>query len=215
MFSLYGLTGRVFKGTLEQLRREGPVAATARTQAVRGLALDADPRQVPGSPGAARQPRRGAVAAAYTQTGDISSERRPLSRVHELMTRTVITIAQDATLGQAAALLTSHGIKQLPVLDDQGRLVGLLLRTDLPQPWPGVEAQAALQLAQHRVQERMWTPVPSTDADTDIRVVAALLLDTGLPGLPVVDEQGVLAGVIARSDILRALVAEPPLEVWA
>jgi CBS domain-containing protein len=60
----------------------------------------------------------------------------------------------------------------------------------------------------------MSTPVPSVAPSTDIRRVARVLLDTGLPGLPVVDEQGLVVGFVSRSDILRAVVTEPPLDLW-
>jgi CBS domain-containing protein len=74
-----------------------------------------------------------------------------------------------------------------------------------------VEWQALLAQS---VVDVMWTPVPSVAADTDIRRVARVLLDTGLPGLPVVDDGGKVVGFVSRSDILRAVVADPPLDLW-
>jgi hypothetical protein len=65
------------------------------------------------------------------------------------------------------------------------------------------------------VAELMWTPVPCVSADTDIRRVARVLLDTGLPGLPVVDDDGKVMGFVSRSDILRAVVADPRLLLTA
>lgn len=47
------------------------------------------------------------------------------------------------------------------------------------------------------------------------QVVRLVMLETGLPGLPVADAQGQVVGFISRSDILLAVVAEPPLELWA
>jgi CBS domain-containing protein len=41
-----------------------------------------------------------------------------------------------------------------------------------------------------------------------------VLLDTGLPGLPVVDDDGHVVGFISRTDILHAVVADPPLDLW-
>ncbi|MES3003833.1 MAG: CBS domain-containing protein [Pseudomonadota bacterium] len=61
----------------------------------------------------------------------------------------------------------------------------------------------------------MHTPVPAVAPDTDIRRVAQALLDTGLPGLPVTDEHGAVIGFVSRSDILRAVVADPPLDLWS
>ncbi|MDH5541323.1 MAG: CBS domain-containing protein, partial [Rhizobacter sp.] len=108
---------------------------------------------------------------------------------------------------------------QAPAVDGSGRLVGLLLRADLLQrdmlPEPGQDMQAWRGLLARRVSDLMVSPVPSPAADTDIRRVTQVLLETGLPGLPVVDDLGAVTGFISRSDILRAVVAEPPLELWA
>jgi len=61
----------------------------------------------------------------------------------------------------------------------------------------------------------MVTPVPSVEPQTDLRRVAQLLLDLGLPGLPVVADDGVVSAFISRSDILRAVVHDPPLDLWS
>ena len=81
---------------------------------------------------------------------------------------------------------------------------------------PGPESHALVwrALLMQPVAEVMWSPVPSVAADTDIRRVARVLLDTGLPGLPVADEAGKVVGFVSRSDILRAVVADPPLDLW-
>jgi CBS domain-containing protein len=64
------------------------------------------------------------------------------------------------------------------------------------------------------VTDLMLTPIPSVAPETDIRRLARVLLDTGLPGLPVVDEQDHVIGFVSRTDILRAVVADPPLDLW-
>jgi CBS domain-containing protein len=61
----------------------------------------------------------------------------------------------------------------------------------------------------------MWTPVPAAEPGTDLRRVAALLLETGLPGVPVIDEAGRIVGFVSRTDLLRALATDPPLDLWA
>jgi CBS-domain-containing membrane protein len=72
--------------------------------------------------------------------------------------------------------------------------------------WQGLLARSVIDI--------MATPVPSVAPESDIRRVAQVLLDTGLPGLPVVDEQGRVSGFVSRSDILRAVVTDPPLDLW-
>lgn len=104
------------------------------------------------------------------------------------------------------------------MVDAAGHLVGLLTRADLLKPErlpsPASHALAWSALILQNVTTIMWTPVPSVAPDSDIRRVASVLLDTGLPGLPVVDEAGLVIGFISRSDILRAVVTDPPLDLW-
>jgi CBS-domain-containing membrane protein len=81
-------------------------------------------------------------------------------------------------------------------------------------PKPDTYQVAWRTLMQQNIKTIMHTPVPSVAPESDIRRVAGVLIDTGLPGLPVVDEQGLVTGFISRSDILRAVVTEPPLDLW-
>ncbi|MDP1691020.1 MAG: CBS domain-containing protein [Burkholderiaceae bacterium] len=220
MFSVYSVQGRIFNGTLEQWRQVARVSAPARTHAIRPSTQESRKAAIDERPsgGGAGEAQRAAMAA-YTQTQQGAAPRHPLSRVHEVMSRNVITVPHEATLAQAWQLLAQHAIGQAPAVDATGALVGLLLRADLLQPGllpgPGPDPQAWRDLLAQRVSDLMWTPVPSVASDTDIRRVTVVLLETGLPGLPVVNDQGAVTGFISRSDILRAVVADPPLELWA
>lgn len=57
------------------------------------------------------------------------------------------------------------------------------------------------------------TPVPNVAGDTKIRRVTVVPLETGLPGLRVVDKRSTMTGFISHSDILRAVAAAHPLEM--
>ena len=81
-------------------------------------------------------------------------------------------------------------------------------------PEPGA-IKDAIALARRPVNEVMISPIPTVATTTDLRRVAGVLLETGLPGLPVTDEQGLLAGFISRTDILRAVASDPPLDLWS
>ena len=61
----------------------------------------------------------------------------------------------------------------------------------------------------------MLTPIPSVAAQADMRRVAGALLDSGLPGLPVVDDDGRVIGFVSRSDVLRAALKDAGLDVWS
>jgi CBS domain-containing protein len=224
MFSLYGKAGRIFRGSMDELRKIGPLSAVARSHRVMPVAQGSDfvsalnPAHGGGTNTAEPHTVRNLAVAAYAQTNQMEMPRHPLTRVDDIMTRTVVTIPDSDNIGQAWTLLAEHQLGQAPVVNPQGTLVGLLSRADLMRsdriPGPDTHALVWKALLVQSVTELMFTPLPAVAPDTDIRRVARVLLDTGLPGLPVVDEGGRVSGFVSRSDILRAVVADPPLDLW-
>ena len=93
-------------------------------------------------------------------------------------------------------------------------VVGLISRANLLKAMNLEEGQPR-DVLDRRVADLMTSPVLSADPDTDIRRIAQVLLDYHLAAVPIVDAEGVLAGMVSRGDILRAAVAEPPLSLWA
>ena len=222
MFSVYGSAGRLYRGSMEEMRQVGRVNPLARTHAVEPVGRDGrDGWSRPLPDHAAALPTDGAhrdALAAYAQTQRGDGQRHPLTRVDALMSRSVVTVSDTMTVLEAWQLLGRHGIGQAPVVNATLVLVGLLSRASMliPEQLPALDsgAQAWHALLARNVADIMWTPIPSVAIDTDIRRVARVLLDTGLPGLPVADEEGRVTGFVSRSDILRAVVTDPPLDLW-
>lgn len=222
MFSVYGVGGQLFRGSLDQLRQIGAVSAAARSNAIQAVGRDGRDAASSAFAGLAQaapsdEAHRTALAA-YAQSQKAVLARHPLRRVDDLMSRDVITLPATATVLEAWKMLARQGVGQAPVVNAAATLVGLLSRADLMQPerlpTPDHSALVWRALLAQSVADIMRTPVPSVAPDTDIRHVARVLLDTGLPGLPVVDELGVVTGFVSRSDILRAVVTDPPLDLW-
>ena len=222
MFSIYGETGRIFRGAMEDLWHVGAVRRLDRTRGigppgtstvVRTVASRAQPVAA-GEGGAHPQ-----SLAAYLSAGKTQAPRHPLTQVREVMSDEVVLVRTDATVQAGWELLLQHGIGQAPVVDGKGVLVGLLTRAELLSlerlPPPDANALAWRALLMQPVASLMWTPVPAVAAETDIRRVADVLLETHLPGLPVTDEEGRVTGFVSRTDILRAVVRNPPLDLWS
>lgn len=227
MFMVYGTSGQLFKGSMEQLRQISGVGALARSRRILPVARDGHDVTEESASAYAGLAQRKAVEedsprmaplVAYAQTQQGPQQRRPLFSVADLMNHHAITLPDSATVLQAWHLLAEKEIGQAPVVDANGQLVGLLTRADLlkPERLPSPESHALVwqALLLQSVTDIMWTPVPSVSPESDIRRVTQVLLDSGLPGLPVVDEQGRVTGFISRSDILRAVVTDPPLDLW-
>lgn len=237
MFFVFGPSGQMYRGGPENLARISAVRSVQRPQALRTRAMDAqDGQPVPvftapprptnadhthaAAPGAVVNLRLQDAVSAYAQTeqGPQASARQPLTKVSDVMTTGGVSVAPDVRVNDAWQTLAEHRVAQAPVVDALGRVIGLLLRADMAPldllPEPGAVKQA-FELARRPVAEVMVSPVPTVSPDTELRRVAAVLLDTGLPGLPVTDEAGVLSGFISRTDILRAVAADPPLDLWS
>ena len=221
MFSVYGVSGRLFSGPLDQMQQVGGVNTLTRSRAVARIGQDPSAsdtgdnlRRVSGAEAAPRRP-----ISAYVQTQAAEAPRRPLTRVAEVMSRKLVLLAQSASVLEGWRELSAHGIGQAPVVDGKGMLVGMLLRADLLSldhlPGAGTHALAWQAWLAQPISAVMWTPVPSVRDDTDLRQVARVLLDTGLPGLPVVEADGAVTGFVSRTDLLRAVVHDPPLDLWS
>jgi CBS-domain-containing membrane protein len=226
MFFVYGIGGRVSIGSTEQLRQISGVNAIARARAIQAIGRDGrDPESGPAdtafsvdTPAVPLDQSHRAALAAYADTQKVEHIPQRLRRVDELMSREVTTVPDTSTVLEAWHTLADKGLGQAPVVNEKGTLVGLLSRAHLMQterlPDPDSHTLVWQALLAQNVKGVMSTPVPSVAPDTDIRRVASVLLDTGLPGLPVVDEDGHVHGFISRSDILRAVVTAPPLDLW-
>lgn len=227
MFFVYGIGGQVFRGSAEQLRQIGGVSAVARSRAVLALKQDgndpsdtfADIRQV--AEAAAGEPVDHAhrtALAAYAEAQQVEHPPQRLYRVSEVMSANALTLSLNASVRHAWGALMERGVEQAPVIDESGVLVGLLCRIDLMRPLPGAEPEGPApdeaKLLTQTVAQLMRTPVPSVAPEADIRWLARVLLESSLPGLPVVHEDGHVCGFVARADLVRAVATQPPLDLW-
>lgn len=115
----------------------------------------------------------------------------------DILVRPVVTVRPEAPLTEAIALLTEHGFAALPVVDERDRVIGMLSESD------ALAAKSAVQTAV--VEAVMTVPVQVIHPGTDIATIATEMLAGSLRSMPVV-EAGILVGIVARRDLLRALI---------
>ena len=152
-------------------------------------------------------------------------------KAKDIMTRAVITVSPDMEIVHAAKILLENRINGAPVLDETGKLVGILCQSDLiaqqkKLPIPsfftfldGLIALTSMKQIEKQVQKiaavtvaQAMTPNPVTvQPDTDIEVMAALMVDQNFHTIPVVDA-GVLLGIVGKEDILKTLMPKSEAE---
>jgi acetoin utilization protein AcuB len=214
MFSVYGVTGQSFRGSLEKLVAIPGLSAARRLRGIDQDGEELGPELRVFQRDNNEEGQYHQAAQAYRQMLRVSTERAPILHTYQLMSRDVMTLRPDATVEEAWRQLAARGIGQAPVLDKTLRLVGLVSVQDLLTVINVKDGQVR-DILSHSVADVMTSPVVSADPVTDIRRAARVLLDYRLSGLPVVNEREELVGILTRSDILRALVNDPPLSLWA
>jgi CBS domain-containing protein len=147
--------------------------------------------------------------------------------VSTIMTTDVVTLAPDQSVPEAADVLADHTIGAAPVVDADGKLVGLLRDDDLiisesrlhvptmieilgvGVVWPPSERRWEHELkkaAASTVADVMTTEFETVMPTESIETVATLMHDKGLSHVPVVDG-GKLVGIVSRGDLVRYLAA--------
>jgi CBS domain-containing protein len=147
-----------------------------------------------------------------------ANERMVSSRpVGEAMNPDVISVRRDTGLDEAARLLTENRISGLPVVDDSGRVVGVISEADMicMARESGHSFRDVLKhllgepLHEHRagnkVEDIMSSPAITTTPEADIKEAARVMTEKRIKRLPVVDGEGRLVGIISRADIVRAM----------
>jgi len=121
---------------------------------------------------------------------------RPKQTAGEIMSRPVIFLEPDRTIGEAGEFLSRYQVSSLPVVSS-GSVLGILNRN-------AVEKAIHHGLEDQLVTEYMNPGVPTVMPDTPIEEVLRITMDRRYRIVPVVDD-GYVAGVISRSDLLEHL----------
>lgn len=125
--------------------------------------------------------------------------------VRECMTKNPVTVRPESDPMAANMILKYRGFRHLPVLDSDGKLVGIVDRTDLEQFLAKAGPPSVLK-RQHRVEQVMTREVVTVTPDCPIEEAASEMVKHKIGSLPVVEE-GVLVGIITETDIFKQFVA--------
>ncbi len=147
-------------------------------------------------------------------------------RVKDIMTRDFVAVSPDTEVTQAARLLLEKGFNGLPVVNEKGRLVGIICQSDLiaqqkrfPVPTlftllDGFIPLTSIKHFEKQVQKIAATTVAdamtsdpvTVGPETTIEELADLMVNKNFHTLPVVD-RGKLVGIVGKEDILRTLMS--------
>jgi CBS domain-containing protein len=148
----------------------------------------------------------------------------------DIMTRDVLTVTPNMPVHEVARLLATEHLSGVPVVEEGGRMVGIVTEGDLITVLAGGDRHTAWWLAmlaeggelapdylkflraqRGTARSVMTTELVSIGEDARIPDIAALMVTKGVNRLPIVKD-GQLVGIVTRADLVRALSIRPATE---
>lgn len=149
-------------------------------------------------------------------------------KIEEIMTTDVITVSTTDSVEQCAKLLQEHNISGLPVLDESGKVAGIVTEGDLIRRASRIKAPGYLEILGGLIYlgspkkfvdelqramsleagQLMTKDLVSVKPGDEIEDAATLMVEKGISRLPVIDSDGKLVGIVSRRDIMSRLYSK-------
>lgn len=131
--------------------------------------------------------------------------------IRDWMTKDVICVQPETSMMKASKLMREHKISRLPVVDDSNRLLGIVSDRDLKEASPSKATSLDMHelyylLSEIKVKDIMTkTPLAVKPSET-VEKAAVLMMNNNFGGLPVVDDNLKVVGILTDSDVFKVLV---------
>ncbi len=147
-------------------------------------------------------------------------------KAKDIMTRDVITVKPDATIEELARLLIDHRISGVPVVDDEGKIAGIVTENDLIRKNKRLHIPTVIRLfdaylllgskslekeikniAATTVDEICTKKVVSIEEETTLEEIATIMAEQHIHLLPVLRDRRVV-GIVGKADMVRSMADE-------
>ena len=145
----------------------------------------------------------------------------PRWTVRSVMTENVVTVAEDMPYKEIVATLAQHGVSAVPVVDEAGRVVGVVSEADLLHKMEFAGLEPHLHLIERRqrrmarvkasgdtARDLMSAPAITVGPDAALTAAASTMERERVKRLPVVDRRGRAIGIVSRRDLLRVYLRD-------
>jgi CBS domain-containing protein len=145
------------------------------------------------------------------------------STVRDVMSTHVIAARESASFKEMAAMLRNQRVSAFPVIDDDNKVIGVVSETDLlaKEALEGTVPRTLQSMTRQRVQSQvngvtaadlMTKPAVTIGPDEPVTHAARLMYNQRVKRLPVISDDGVLIGIVTRSDVL-SVYSRPDAEI--
>lgn len=131
--------------------------------------------------------------------------------VKNWMTTDVITLAHDRSMMKAAKLMKDNEISRLPIVDDEGILVGIISDRDIKEASPSKATTLDMHelyylLSEIKVKDIMSRKVVTVSIEDTVEKAAVVMEEKKIGGIPVVDAEKKCVGIITNTDVFKVLI---------
>lgn len=132
-------------------------------------------------------------------------------RVKNWMSKDVVTVVPEESMMKASKLMKDRDISRLPVVDDEGRLMGIVSDRDVKEASPSKATTLDVHelyylLSEIKVKDIMTKNPVALNVEDTVEKAAMVLHERRLSGLPVIDDDEKVVGIITESDIFRVFI---------
>ena len=130
--------------------------------------------------------------------------------VKDWMTTDPITVGPETSVMKASQLMKENNIRRLPVVDEDNKIVGIVSDRDLKEASPSKATTLDVHelyylLSELKVKDIMTRKVITITPKTTVEKAAVIMLERKVTGLPVVNEQDAIIGILSQGDVFRVL----------
>lgn len=127
------------------------------------------------------------------------------------MTTDVATVEENTSMMKASIVMKEKKIRCLPVVNDKGKLVGIVTDRDLRDAAPSKATTLDVYelnylLSSMKIKDIMSKKLVVVGPDETVEFAAILMIENKISSLPVVNKKGALIGIITQTDIFKVLI---------
>ncbi|HEX7672458.1 MAG TPA: CBS domain-containing protein [Polyangiaceae bacterium] len=180
--------------------RDVDVEDCLRCRAFRELRVTADTQEL--TIACETEALPGSDGGSGTKGETASSER---GTIRTIMTTDVVCVTPELSVAAVATLFLDRGISGAPVVDESGRAIGMVSKTDLVRHYSDADAKTAVAPVVGDIMMPMAFCLPANES---IARAAALMAFEGMHRVPVANTRGQIVGLISSLDVLRWMAQE-------
>ena len=131
--------------------------------------------------------------------------------IREWMTKDAITVTVDTSMMKASKMLKENNIRRLPVVDDKGKIIGIVTDRDIKEASPSKATTLDVHelyylLSEIKIKDIMTKNPFCVNVNGTVEKAAVVMRDKKVEGLPVVDDDDTVVGIITETDIFNVMI---------